>query len=257
MFCQSLERHLNETQPPVDLDQHEEALTNAFHLAADEAIPKTKPHKKLRKDHWFYDQRVRILNNRINAARRLNRRHPTDNSRTLLRKVVQSTRREKKNIQEQKWIEWCQGIDSHTTLSSMWGKLKAVSGNKRATTPSHSNPQQEAEHLALSFAMRSSSTQLPDNTIHTLNSLQPERERAIEQACLAEADTDHPITYRELLNAEKRSQHQLTKTQVSLELLHERCEQLGLKVNLLKTKAMTFGRHPPDEKLSIFGTDIG
>ncbi|KAK3874631.1 hypothetical protein Pcinc_020450 [Petrolisthes cinctipes] len=159
-----------------------------------EAIPKTKPHKKQRKNNWFYDQRVRILNNRINAARRLNRRHPTDNNRTLLRKVVQSTRREKKNIQEQKWIEWCQGIDSHTTLSSMWGKLKAVSGNKRATTPSHSNPQQEAEHLALSFAMRSSSTQLPDNTIHTLNSLQPEREREIEQACLAEADTDHPIT---------------------------------------------------------------
>ncbi|KAK3883968.1 hypothetical protein Pcinc_011731 [Petrolisthes cinctipes] len=204
-FRQSLEKQLEGTTPPEDLDQHEEFLTNTFHAAADEAIPRSKPPKKQRKDHWFYDQRVRVLNNRLNAARRLYRRHPTDTNRALLREVVHHTRQEKKSIQEQKWIEWCQSIDSHTSLSSMWSKLRAVSGKKFPAPPSHRNPQLEAEHLASSFAMRSSSTQLPDPTIHALNRLQQGRERAIELACLAKAGTDPPITSHELIKAEKRS----------------------------------------------------
>ncbi|KAK3860254.1 hypothetical protein Pcinc_033684 [Petrolisthes cinctipes] len=204
-FRQSIEKQLKEIRPPDDLDKHEEFLTNIFHKAAKEAIPLTKPCKKQRKDHWFYNERVRVLNNRLNAARRLNRRHPSDKNRALLRAVVQLTHQEKKKIQEQKWIEWCQGIDSHTTLSSMWSKLKAVSGKKVSAPPSHSNPQQEAEHLASSFATRSSSTQLPDSTIHTLARLLPERKSEVELACLAEADTDPPITHRELLSAQKRS----------------------------------------------------
>ncbi|KAK3850142.1 hypothetical protein Pcinc_043131 [Petrolisthes cinctipes] len=204
-FRQSIEKQLKEIRPPDDLDKHEEFLTNIFHKAANEAIPLTKPCKKQRKDHWFYNERVRVLKNRLNAARRLNRRHPSDKNRALLRAVVQLTHQEKKKIQEQKWIEWCQGIDSHTTLSSMWSKLKAVSGKKVSAPPSHSNPQQEAEHLASSFATRSSSTQLPDSTIHTLARLLPERKSEVELACLAEADTDPPITHRELLSAQKRS----------------------------------------------------
>ncbi|KAK3895451.1 hypothetical protein Pcinc_000793 [Petrolisthes cinctipes] len=74
-FRESLEKQLEGTTPPEDLDQHEEFLTNTFHAAADEAIPRSKPPKKQRKDHWFYDQRVRVLNNRLNAACRLYRRH--------------------------------------------------------------------------------------------------------------------------------------------------------------------------------------
>ncbi|KAK3855787.1 hypothetical protein Pcinc_037833 [Petrolisthes cinctipes] len=204
-------------------------------------FPRSKPPKKQRKDHWFYDQRVRVLNNRLNAARRLYRRHPTDTNRALLREVVHHTRQEKKSIQEQKWIEWCQSIDSHTSLSSMWSKLRAVSGKKFPAPPSHRNPQLEAEHLASSFAMRSSSTQLPDPTIHALNRLQQGRERAIELACLAKADTDPPITSHELIKAEKRSRDTAPGRD---------------QINLLKTKSMTFGKHPPEQKLIIFGTEI-
>ncbi|KAK3853244.1 hypothetical protein Pcinc_040198 [Petrolisthes cinctipes] len=51
-------------------------------------------------------------------------------------------------------------------------------------------------------------------------------------------------------------QHQQTKAQSSLDLLHDRCVQLGLKINFLKTKAMTFGKHTPDQRLSMSGTDI-
>ncbi|KAK3893306.1 hypothetical protein Pcinc_002862 [Petrolisthes cinctipes] len=51
-------------------------------------------------------------------------------------------------------------------------------------------------------------------------------------------------------------QHQLTKAQSSLDLLHDRCVQLGLKINFLKTKGMIFGKHTPDQMLSMSGTDI-
>ncbi|KAG7178084.1 hypothetical protein Hamer_G003848 [Homarus americanus] len=52
-------------EPPEDIDQLNQDLTDAIKHAAEEAIPKTNPTNRPHKDHWFCNDEVREQNQHI------------------------------------------------------------------------------------------------------------------------------------------------------------------------------------------------
>ena len=107
------------TTPPLALNLHEEMLTDALHAAAQDTIPLTSCLKKMFKEHWFRDERVAEMNSRLNATRKLFRRSPTAENRALLTAVQRHATEVKAEIKDQKWMEWCQSLDSHNSLGKM------------------------------------------------------------------------------------------------------------------------------------------
>ena len=70
------------------LDEMEDRLVTAFHQAADTAIPKTKPTNRHHKNGWYYNKEMKEQNNRINRARKLNRKYNIPNTKILLRATI-------------------------------------------------------------------------------------------------------------------------------------------------------------------------
>ena len=58
-----------------------------------------------------------------------------------------------------------------------------VSGKYSQTQATHTHPQEEAERLAIKFAERTKTTNLPQETQQLQEQLAPMRNNAIEQAC--------------------------------------------------------------------------
>ena len=198
LFQNHLEEWHQAYQPPTDINQLEADLVSAFHEAADAAMPKSKPNRKNHKDSWYYNERVRELKHRLNVARRVHRKRPSANSLRILRDFARHVRVELKEIRTNKWLEWCAGLNQHTSLRELWHWLGRVAGKKAPKTATHPNPQAEAERLAHSFAERASSNQLPPNTRAALDQLSEARWETINQACLQPDDTDSPYTTAEL-----------------------------------------------------------
>ena len=101
-FQEALERKLENIPEKESLDEMEERLVTAFHHAANTAIPKTKPTNRHHKDRWYYNDEVKEYNNRINQARKLNRRHNTHTTRTMLRAAISIAREATKRIKYDK-----------------------------------------------------------------------------------------------------------------------------------------------------------
>ena len=201
-------RHLQdnphlETPPPAELNQHEEMVTAALRLAADHAIPMTKPPTRTFKEYWFRDKRVAEMNSRLNATRKLFRNHPTPENRDLLTAVTRHATQVKAEVRDEKWMEWCQSLDSHTSLGAMWKKLRSIRNKGPPPPPSHPDPQGEAERLAEKFASRTKSTNLPPATRNELHRLRNGRVLAITTACEEGAGSDTPFTPAELQNVLK------------------------------------------------------
>ena len=202
-FTASLAASLQMLQPPQDLDRHEAAICEVLRKAAEESIPVSSRPRKTYRDHWFRDESIVEMNARLNATRKLYKRRPTPENKTLLKAVVDHTSRIKAEVREKKWLEWCRGLDSHSNLGAMWKKLRAIRGMKPPATQTHPDPLREAERLAAHFASRTSSHNLREGTIRTLEDLQPARDEATRRACEEETETDTPIILHELTSALK------------------------------------------------------
>ncbi|XP_045122681.1 uncharacterized protein LOC123511124 [Portunus trituberculatus] len=143
------------------------------------------------------------MNARLNATRKLFRRNPTSENRNLLASVVSHALEVKAEVRDEKWMEWCQSLDSHSSLGTMWKKLRSIRNQGPPPPPSHPDPQAEAERLAEKFASRTKSTNLPAETREKLQNLHPRRLLTINAACTEDAPTDTPFTRQELQNALK------------------------------------------------------
>ena len=160
-------------------------------------MPKTKQAKQQYKDHWYYCERVKELNHRVNSTRKLYKRNPSADNLALLRDVVKHHHEEIKTIKYQKWLDWCGELNQHTSLGTLWSQLKRATGKKTHKQPTHPNPTQEADRLANSFASRAASTNLPTNTLLKQQQLSDQREQQIEAACNRPDITDIPFTSME------------------------------------------------------------
>ncbi|ROT74163.1 hypothetical protein C7M84_007337 [Penaeus vannamei] len=191
--------------PPSDATQLEKDFTNAIHNATDSSIPLTNVTLHAHKNSWFYNDRIRELKHRMNMFRKaLHRSHsPTilESFRTLRRLV----KMEISEIKAKAWLSWCETITAHTSLKEMWTNLRLASGAKRSMPAPHPHPHSEANRLALSFATRCSSTQLPASVSRKLQQLKPIRQQVIQIAIDSPAQSDTPFTLTELEKATKTS----------------------------------------------------
>ena len=138
VFRTVLHDQLQTTVPGDELDAKEHRLINAFHTAAEASIPQTK---KQYKDRWYHDERVAEYHHRINQARKLHRRHCTQATRDLLRAAIRTGREGKKQIKNEKWLEWCASMNSHTKLGDLWKHVKKATEQRTLVPPNHPDPE--------------------------------------------------------------------------------------------------------------------
>lgn len=203
-FTSALDRALATPPATTDLEVLESHVTHAFQQAASEAIPLTRLSGTFHKDHWIYGERVRELNHRLNTARKTYRKRPTSPNRRYLQAVAKHACITKRRLREEAWLQWCQGLDAHSTLGEMWTKLRSVSRPRPPCPPTHPNPQEEAERLSASFADRTSPHQLPHTTREMQELLAAGRAALVEEACTTPDAADVPFTMQELKGCLKR-----------------------------------------------------
>ncbi|KAK8387589.1 hypothetical protein O3P69_018252 [Scylla paramamosain] len=288
-FREEILHHLAQTESGLTADDLEHRLVDAFHHAANKAIPKTKKPTHNYKDRWYYDQRVKEYNHRINQARKLNRTHNTETTRGLLRAAIRTAREGKKAIKTEKWLEWCSGMNAHTTLSDLWKHVKTATGKRTLRAPTHPDPEREAARLLQTYVNRASPAQLSPASLAKLEEQRPARDTFIQQACRQRYPADTAFTPQELQKALRPRPDtaagadkiismirkggskilcyaddiaiittgplHLQKAQNAITAVAKKCNSLGLKINFEKTKAMYFngGRPhaPPQGHMSI------
>ena len=189
---------------PQDLNQHNKDITDAFQTAAKRSIPSTKPTIP-RKEAWYYSLEIKAAKNMVNQHVRLFRNHPTPGNRTLLREVLNHAREVAATERSAKWLQWCDGLNEHTSVSDMWRQLKRATGAS-TSTPLHPNPQHQAQVLNETFADRASNNILPQDTRDMLDNLKNLREDTITDAINStNASTDRPFSMYELTRALRSS----------------------------------------------------
>ncbi|KAG0701942.1 hypothetical protein GWK47_002878 [Chionoecetes opilio] len=195
-FEHSIANILASTPTPDSLEEADYRLTAAFHEAANIAIPLTKPGLVLHKDRWYYNAEVREYNRKINQARKLYRRHNTEETRTLLRAAIRLAREATRKIKTQKWLKWCSSINHSSNLSAMWKKIHMISGKASVRQAVHPNPADEANRLVQSFAARSSTALYAQAVQDTQRRLFPARIAAVSRSCSKAALTEVPFHHQ-------------------------------------------------------------
>ncbi|MEL6606397.1 MAG: endonuclease/exonuclease/phosphatase family protein [Cyanobacteria bacterium J06614_10] len=190
--------------PPEDEDALENDLVAAMRAAADISMPKIKPGPHRHKDYWYYCPEVKELKRRLNRARRIHKRHPSEGNREQLREVARLVNEQLSEIQLTKWLEWCALLNEHSSLKQIWCWLKKVAGKTSSRPPTHPTPQLKADELAESFARRSDSAQLPPDSLRAQENLNPERWAIINLACTQPAPTDTPYTLHKLTSVKHK-----------------------------------------------------
>ena len=206
IFQRTLEQWIENYVPPNDIDQFEMDVVHAVHQAANAAMPIKQPKQYTFNDSWYYCPQVRQLKSRLNRVRKIYRKRPTDNNRTLLQEVAKDINDRLALIRQEKWYDWCVQLSRLSSIRDLWSWLKRATGqSKRPKTATHPNPQQEAERIAESFSQRSSSTQLSLQTRQIQERLNQQRWDAIDLACDQIDDTDTEYTLCELKATYKNS----------------------------------------------------
>ena len=88
----------------------ERNLTEANEKVMEEAIPLTKPTKRIYKDHWYYSTEVKMIKNQINRARKKYRKNRTEENRANLREVINEASTQLKEIKANKLLEWTETL---------------------------------------------------------------------------------------------------------------------------------------------------
>lgn len=191
-------------QPNGTLDEQEQQLLLALNSAAEVAIP----HKKsgqYHRDWWFYSEKIREMNARVNHHRKKPRRHGAQSNLKLLREVIAHSRQVSNQARTDQWFEWCASFSQHTSLAELCGKLKTVTCQRKKKAPAHPYPRREAERIMEEFASRASDDQLPPDIRAEQQRRRQQREETVEDACALADNTDTPFTPQELRQAEKNS----------------------------------------------------
>ena len=203
---------LNELCTVTDIDctigEQEDKLTDILLQAADVSIPKTKPHKEKRK-YWCYKEEVKIAKWSLNRALKKVRNKKRCGVRDL-EPFKQKVRDANLNYIEtctktrnQSWNEWITKSNTELNSKTLWQRIKRCTGTN-PHPPTHPNSTQESNRLLSEFVARSSSDQLPEEDVRTLQQHQHIRQHQLQDAINSPSDCDRPITISEINNVLKK-----------------------------------------------------
>ena len=100
-------------------------------------------------------------------------------------------------MRNQSWNQWITECNGNINSAEVWRRIKAAKGTA-PRPPTHPRPQEEEDSLCDSFAERSSSVNIPEQTNNVLTGMAPERVRVITEATYEAVATDQEFTLSEL-----------------------------------------------------------
>ena len=107
IFRRTIQEWLDSYRAPNDINQLERDLVQAFHNAANAAMPRKVTGNYTYKDSWYYCPEVRKYKSRLNRVRKIYRRRPTENNREMLQAVSRDVHAKLNEIKTDKWLAWC------------------------------------------------------------------------------------------------------------------------------------------------------
>ncbi|MPC63313.1 hypothetical protein E2C01_057410 [Portunus trituberculatus] len=81
-------------------------------------------------------------------------------------------------------------MNTHTSLSELWKKIRIAHGRTQRSIPICQNPKEEANKLIHNYQERASSDQLPAHTREKFLEMQPRKLFNIHRACNTQTQTD-------------------------------------------------------------------
>ena len=219
LYSSVLEQALQRTDLPHTSQQLNHTISTLMNSAADTAIPSTKPLTR-RKDAWYYNERVKEMKTRINQHTKLLKRHPTAENRAILRQVLNHAKTVFTEERSNKWLQWCQQLNCHTSVGDMWKHIRFASGTY-TQTPTHPDPQSFADERCHDFVSRANSDHLPETTKDTLKDQHADLCEVITKA-LSKPDPllDTHYTIYELLRATRPTSTTPGSDQITHSMIH-------------------------------------
>ncbi|XP_076065326.1 uncharacterized protein LOC143039332 [Oratosquilla oratoria] len=185
-----------------DVDSLEADFSVALHAAASAAIPLQGQPTRGHKNHWHYNEEMREANHRVCMFRRGFRRNRTQITLANLREAIREAHATVTCVRINKFHEWCEGFNTHTSLSELWRKLHVVT-NRSCPRLNHHVPVEEAQWLVEEFASRISSAFLPQRTQETQQQLREGRIHYVGDMMAQPDETDTEFTLGELTAARR------------------------------------------------------
>ena len=180
-----------------------EQLIFMFNLAAEHAIPKTKPYK-YRRSHWYRDDDLIKAKRKANKAMTHYKRLPNPNNKIALQEISHNLRITAFQSKNNSWLKWVNQLNGQTRNRIFWRHIKIVKGTP--TRPDiHPNPENKANELVDSFTQRTLVTNLPLHTKQDLTNKFRHRQKLINKAIHLSSTSNTPFTIQELHIALLRS----------------------------------------------------
>ena len=246
LFQQDLATFAAEYIPDPDLGQHNQDIVNAFQKAANTAIPLIKPRTP-RQEAWYYTPEVQEAKHLVNQHVKFLKKHPSPEAKARLREAIQHAKEVCEEQRSQKWFEWCDQLNHHTSVSTMWKQIRRATGN-HVKSPLHPDPDLYAEEINHSFLSRASNDNLPNDTRVTLENLSELRQDSIETAAATADFTDKPFDLYELQKALRTTNSSPGSDSIT-HLMISKAGPSGHRLLLdLINKSYSEGRLPPPWK---------
>ena len=178
----------------TDVDTNEANITKSILEAAELAIPKSSGKAT---PYWRNNMGIRMVKHRYNTKLKVHRRHSSPANLEQVQTAYKEYTQLCTHVRNQSWNQWITECNGNINSAEVWRQIKAAKGTA-PRPPTHPRPQEEADSLCDSFAQRSSSENLPEQTNNMLTGMAPERVRFITTATNAAAYTDQEFTLSEL-----------------------------------------------------------
>ena len=182
------------------IDHHALEIKDLIIQAAESTIPKTKPHKK---NYWCYNDEVKTAKWSLNRAikkLRYKKRSGYPNLDPYKLKVRESNIQYSEicnRIRNATWDTWLSQNNTELNSKTIWQRIKRCTGT-RQHPPTHPNPSQESNRLLTEFVARSSSSQLPEEDVISLQQQHDTRQQQLQDSINLPSDCDRPITISEI-----------------------------------------------------------
>ena len=180
----------------ADVETNEANITRAILEAAELAIPKSSG-KTSAAPYWRNNMGIRMAKNSYNSKLKAYRRNTSQANLELMQAAYKEFIALCTHVRNLSWNQWITECNGNINSADVWRRIKAAKG-AAPRPPTHPRPQEEADSLCDSFAERSSSVILPEQTNNVLRGMAPERVRVITEATYEAVATDQEFTLSEL-----------------------------------------------------------
>ena len=181
---------------PFSLGEESRQLIFMFNVAAEYAIPKTKPYK-FRRSHWYRDENLIKAKRIVNKAMKHYKKLPNPNNKLILQEASHNLRVTAFQSKNNSWIKWVNQLNDQTRNSFFLKKIKSVKGTPNRPDI-HPNPENKANELIDGFAQRTLPTNLPLHTQRDLTNNFRNRQQIINRAIRLDSTSNTPFTIQEL-----------------------------------------------------------